>query len=251
MAFGLPAFGLSLLIAIALCVHVVRTNQNMFWLWVILIFQPLGGLIYVVAILLPDLLGGTRARRLGQAARETLDPGREYRQAKTAVDEAPTVHNRMRLAAAAAALGRHAEAEVLYGEAAQGIHADDPTLLLGRANALLELGRPAEALPLLEKLGEDEARAPRSAAVSLAFGRAYEGLGRFADADSAYQSAAGRMPGLESLARYAAFLAHTGRRPEAVEALADIDRRIAKASPQFRREGRVWRDLAAQAIAQG
>jgi hypothetical protein len=248
LSFGLPAFGLSILVAIGLCVHVVRTNQNMFWLWIILIFQPIGALIYIVAILIPDLAGGTRARRLGHAARDALDPGREYRQARTAVDDAPTVHNQMRLAAAAAELGRHAEAETLYREAAQGVHADDPTLILGRANALLELGRAPEALALLETFGPEDPRSPRSPAVSLAFGRAYEGVGRFAEADGAYQSAAGRMPGLESLARYAAFLAHTGRRPEAVEALADIDRRIAKASPQFRREGRVWRDLAAQAL---
>lgn len=236
-----------LILAVALCVHAVRTNQQMYWIFIILFIPLLGSLVYTVAVLVPELMGGSRARRLGQAARETLDPGREYRRARIAADDAPTVHNRMRLAAAAAALGRHAEAEALYAEAAQGIHADDPTLLLGRANALLELGRAGEALALLQKLTEDEART-RAPAVSLAFARAYEGLGQFTEADAAYQSAAGRMPGLESLARYAAFLAHTGRRQEAVDALADIDRRIARASPQFRREGRIWRDLAAQAL---
>ena len=42
----LPAFGLSLLFSIALCVHVVRTNQAMYWLMIILMLQPLGGLVY-------------------------------------------------------------------------------------------------------------------------------------------------------------------------------------------------------------
>jgi hypothetical protein len=245
MLFGLG--GLSLLLSILLCVHVVRTNQQMFWLFIILFLQPLGGLVYLVAVVIPDLAGGTRAKRLGIAAREALDPGREYRQAKAAVDEAATVHNQMRLATAASALGRHAEAEGLYAQAAQGIHADDPTLLLGRANALLELGRCEEALAQLTKLGEAESRT-RSPAVSLALGRAYEGLGRLSEADEAYQWAAGRLPGLEGLARYAAFLARTGRRSEAAESLAEIDRRIAKSNPQFRREARVWRDLAAQAL---
>jgi len=237
-----------LILAVALCIHAVRTNQQMYWIFIILFVPLLGSLVYTVAVLVPELMGGTGARRLGRAVGDTLDPGREYRQARIAIDDAPTVHNQMRLAAAAAGLGRYAEAEQLYAEAAQGIHADDPTLLLGRANALLELGRYEEALAQLEKLGDDEPRSPRPAVVSLAFGRAYEGVGRFSEADKSYQSAAGRLPGLESLARYAAFLAHTGRRDEAVEALADIDRRIAKASPQFRREGRIWRDLAAQAL---
>src|SRR5580692_8350505 len=126
----MPYFGggllLSLLISILLCVHVVRTNQSYFWLFIILFLGPLGALVYVVAVLVPDLAGGTRAQRLGMAARDALDPMREYRQAKAAVDDAPTVHNRMRQAAAAAALGRHDEAEALYAGAATGIHADDP-----------------------------------------------------------------------------------------------------------------------------
>jgi len=247
-SLGLPALGLSVVVAILLCIHVVRSGQNMYWLWIILVFQPLGGLVYFFAILLPEFTGGARARRLGVAARDALDPTGEYRRAKAATDEAPTVHNQMRLAAAAAGLGRHAEAEALYAQAAQGIHADDPALLLGRANALIELGRGAEALPLLDKLVEEQASA-RSPVTALAQGRALEAVGRFAEANKAYEFAAGRLPGLEALARYAAFLAHTGRRDEATDNLAEIDRRLARANPQFRREGRAWRDLAAQALA--
>jgi hypothetical protein len=246
----LPIFGLSLILSIALCVHVVRTNQSMYWLWIILAIPWLGALVYLIAIVLPSLTGGPAARRLAQGAREALDPTREYREARTACEDSPTVHNRMRLAKAAAALGRFDEAEHLYGEAAQGIHADDPALLLGRAVALIELGRHDEALALLDKLGEDGDRG-RTPAAALALGRAYEGLGRSAEADVAYEWAAGRMPGLEGVGRYAAFLARQGRRQEAEEALAEMDRRIAKANPQFRREARAWRDLAARAMSRG
>jgi hypothetical protein len=246
----IPIFGLSLLFSILICVHVVRTNQNMYWLLIILMFQPLGGLVYIAAIILPDMLGGRTARRVGSAARQTLDPGRTYRAAKADYDNSPTVAHAMHLAAAAMTLGHHAEAEALYRESAQGVHADDPALLLGRANALIELGRFAEALPVLEKLGEnlDHGRTPHAA---LAMGRVYEGLGRNAEADTAYDWAAGRLPGLEAYGRYAAFLAHTGRRAEAQEALVEIDRRIKSADPYFRREARVWRDLAAAALGQG
>ena len=247
----MPLFGgglLSLLIAIALCVHVVRTNQPIYWVFILLMIPVLGNLVYIVAVLVPELAGGTRTRRLGMAAREALDPTGEYRRAKAAVDDAPTVHNQMRLAAAAAALGRHAEAEALYAQAAQGIHADDPALLLGRANALIELGRGAEALPLLDALAEQQ-ETTRSAVTALAQARALEAVGRASEADAAYQFAVGRLPGLEGLARYSAFLARSGRRQEAEDNLAEIDRRLARANPQFRREGRAWRDLAAQALA--
>lgn len=243
----IPAIGLSLIFAICLCVHVVRTGREMYWLFIILAFQPLGGIVYFVIAVLPDLTGGSTARRLGQAAKNALDPEREYREAKLAEEDSPTVGNRMRLAAAAADLDRHDEAERLYAEAASGIHADDPSLLMGRAKALLELGRAAEALSVLERLGEqgDVGRTPQAA---LAMARAYHTLGRTAEADTAYQWAAGRLPGLEGLARYAAFLAEMGRGDEAREALVEIDKRAAKATAHFRKEARAWRDFAAEAI---
>jgi hypothetical protein len=251
MAFGLPGLVLIVGFLIAMCVHVVRSGRELFWIWIILIvFPPVGALVYFIAVVLPELIRGPTARKLGRAAQETLDPARAYRDAKAAHDVAPTVHNQMKLAAAAAELGRHAEAEALYDQALQGVHADDPALLLCRAKALVELGRPAEALPLLEKLSEEgkEGRTPQAV---LALARALEGLGRRIEAEKAYEWAAPRFPGLEGVARQAAFLAREGRRPEAEAALAEIDRRIDRANPHFRREARAWRDFAAQAIAQG
>lgn len=245
---SLAPFGLSLIFSIALCVHVVRTGREMYWLIIILLFQPIGGLIYLIAIVLPELTGGRTVRRIGSVARETLDPDRDYRAAKAAHEDSPTVANAIRLASAAAGLGRHAEAEALYASAAGGVHADDPTLLLGRANALIELGRFAEALSQLDRLDQLTEKGLRTPQAALAFGRAYEGLGRPSEAAEAYEFAAGRLPGMEGLARYAAFLARSGCKAEARDQLAEIDRRIQRADPYFRKEARAWRDLAAQAI---
>jgi hypothetical protein len=248
---GLPSLLVALaplLFSVLLCVHVVRSGNSLYWIFLILFVPFLGGLVYLIAVVVPEFTGGTRAKRMGMAARDALDPTREYRTAKAAVDDSPTVHNRMRLAAAAASLGRYPEAEQLYGEAMQGMYADDPALLLGRANALLELGRAPEAMPLIDKLIEEQGTT-LSPTTALSQARALEALGHYAEADAAFQWAAGRLPGLEGVARYAAFLARTGRKQEAADNLAEIDRRIERANPQFRREGRAWRDLAAQAMA--
>jgi hypothetical protein len=246
----LLGIGLPLLFAIALCIHVVRTGQPLIWLSVILFLPGLGGVIYLIVVVLPSLMGGTAAQKLGQAARQTLDPHREYREAKAAYDDAPTVRNQSRLAAASAHMGRHAEAERLYAEAAQGVHAEDPVLLLGRANALIELARAAEALPVLERLTR-EIDGGHTPGADLALGRAYEALGRDEEADRAYRAAVERLPGLEAIGRYAAFMARTGRRAEAQDQVAEMDRLLAKTNPRFRKEGRAWRDLAAQALGRG
>ena len=154
----------------------------------------------------------------------------------------------MRLAKAAAALGRHEEAERLYAQAAQGIHAEDPVLLLGRAQALNEMRRFEDALAVLGRL-EQDADGGRTPQAALAYARAYEGLGRQAEAEEAYRWAVERLPGLEAMARFAAFLARTGRGAQARDLIAEIDRHIDRAAPQFRREYRGWRDLAARALA--
>ena len=247
---SLPLIALSLIFSIALAVHVVRTGRELFWLWIILIFQPLGGLVYFLAIVLPELTRGPAARRLEQSARAALDPMREYREARQACEDTPTVRNQSRLAQAAAALGRHDEAERLYAEAAHGIHAEDPALLLGRAIALLELGRPKDAIDVLELIPGGETVDPLPPAAVLALARAHESLGRTAEADAAYAEAILRMAGFEAFGRYAAFMARNGRKDEARAAIAEMDKRLTKLAAQFRKEGKQWRDLAAKALAE-
>jgi hypothetical protein len=244
----LSLYLLGLLFSIALCVHVVRTGQNMMWLYLILFLSPLGGIVYLIAVIIPGWTGGPAARKAREAARDTLDPSRDYRAARLAAEDTPTVHNRMRWAAAAGELGKWDEAEAVYRDAAQGVHAEDPALAYGLARSLVELGRFAEARPLIEKLEKDQPRTPQTA---LLLARAYEGLGLTAEAEAPYQYAAARLPGLEGLARQAAFLARTGRMAEAQEALTEIDKRLDRTNPRFQREGRQWRDLAAEAVRRG
>jgi hypothetical protein len=241
--FGLPLplLLLSVGFAVGLCFHAVRTGQDTFWLWIILMFQPIGGLAYLAIIVIPPLFRGRAAHSVAKGAREALDPHRNYREARAAVEDSPTVHNRMRLAAAASELGRHDEAEAIYREAAQGVHAEDPALQLGRAKALIELGRPAEALALLEAIDGEV-----GAAASLALARAYQGLQRVDDADRAYRTAVEKTAGLEAIARHAAFLRQVGRTGEAAELTAEIDRRAQRAIGPFRKEARAWRDFAAR-----
>lgn len=229
-------------------IHAVRTGRVQPWLWILVIGGPLGATIYVFAVLLPEWLGGRTARKIGGAAQKALDPERDYRAAKLALEDAETVGNRMRLAQAAAALGRWEEAEAAWVLCVIGQFKDDPVVLLGHANALIELGRFPEALKRLEALstlGKENDTGP----AALAYARTYEGLGRNDEADAPYRFAADRVPGLEAACRYAAFLAKTGKREEAALALAEIQRRFQKINPELRRLDRPWLDMAAKAVA--
>jgi hypothetical protein len=228
-------------------IHAVRSGRAQTWLWILVIAPLLGPAIYFFAVILPEWMGGRTARSISSAARAVLDPERGYRAAKLALEDADTVGNRMRLAQAAASLDRWEEAEKLWAACVVGQFASDPVVLMGHANALIELGRFEEALKRLQTLsalGEEQDTAP----AALAYARTYEGLGRYDEADAPYRFAADRTPGLEAACRYAAFLARTGKKEEARIALGEIERRFAKVNPQLRAIDRPWVDMAAKAV---
>ncbi len=228
-------------------IHVVRTGREMYWLWIFIIGPLIGPAFYFFAVLVPEWMGGRTGRSVGKAARQALDPERDFRNAMRALEDTPTVGNRMRVAQAAAALGRWSDSEAQWALCLDGAWTDDPAILMGHANALLELGRHDEALKRLEKL-RSLGREGETPQVAMAFGRVYEGLGRSDEADSAYRFAADRVPGLEAGGRYVAFMAKAGRRGDAEIGLAELERRLQKIAPPLRAEARIWRDMAAKAL---
>jgi len=231
-------------------VHAVRTGREMYWLWIFVIAPLLGPAFYFFAVLVPEWMGGRTARGVGKIARQALDPDRDYRQALRALEDTPALGNRMKVAQAAAALGRWSDAEAQWAQCVSGLGTQDPTVLMGHAAALLELGRFEEALSRLEQV-RALGREGETAQVALAFARAYEGLARNDEADHAYRFAADRVPGLEAASRYVAFMAKVGRRQDAEIGMAEIERRLAKIAPPLRAEARVWRDMAAKALGRG
>jgi hypothetical protein len=228
-------------------VHIVRTGQPMYWIFLLVIAGPLGAAIYFFAIMLPEMAGGRTGRSVARGLQSTLDPERDYRNALRALDDTPTIGNRMRLAQAAEGLGRWNDAEAQWRQCIDNGGAEDAAMLMGHARVLLELGRFDEALKRLEQL-KALGREGETAQVRLAFARAYEGLGRNEEADAAYRFAADRVPGLEAGGRYTAFLAKIGRRADAELGMAELDRRLQKIAPPLRPEARIWRDMAAKAL---
>jgi hypothetical protein len=224
--------------SIVCAIHAARTGRPFFWLFIVIIAPGLGPAIYFFVEWLPELLGGRTANRLARRARETVDPDRAYREAKSALADVPSVQNQLKFADVCMDTGRFAEAEQAYRAGLVGLHADDPTLLHGSARALVELDRPAEALERLHALQAQGAA--QSPAVQLTLARTLDALDQRPEAEAAYRFAADRAAGLEAAARLAEFLARTGRTEEAAQWRADLAKRAAKAPPTFRQEARRW-----------
>lgn len=221
----MPFAGLGLHIVIALfcAVHAVRTRQQTHWLFILFAFPLLGSLVYFFAVYLPQSRLERGALQAVSAAMKAIDPTREVREARAALDEAPTAQNQMRLAAALLDSGDAQGAAQQYEACLQGPFASDPEIRLGAARALVACQRHSDALRHLEPL---RAERPdfQPEAVSLLIARSLAGDSRASEARAEFESAVGRFGTYESQAEYAIWALAIGDMGTASRLMTETDR---------------------------
>jgi hypothetical protein len=202
-----PIFGLGLhvIVAILFAVHAVRTNQERWWLIVLFIFPLLGSFIYGLAVFLPEMSRSRGGRRVVRGLRNSLDPGRELREAQAEFEHSATIANRMRVADAMQDAGHHGDAIAAYREALRGVHSDDPDIQVKLARALLDNGDAAASRDLLESL---IAQRPdfKSPDGHLIYARALAAGGDRDKARAEFDALVGYYAGIEARARYVEIL---------------------------------------------
>jgi len=243
----MPLFILSLLVQVALVVHVMKTGRNTLWIWVLMV-PTVGPLAYFIVELLPELLGSRAARRAAKTVRQTIDPDRGLRQASAAASLADTVDSKIRLARELSGRGEHAQAIEVYRQALRGLYEHDPNLLLGLAQAQFDAGEPAAARATLDEL---IARNPdfKSADGHLLYARALEGEGDLARAEVEYRAVIESFPGAEATVRWAVFLRHQGRRGEADAALRELLRTADLVPKHARKAQAEWLEAAQRELS--
>lgn len=231
------------LLQILAVVHVVRTGRNYMWIYILLFLPGLGIVAYLIVEILPGLFGSRAARNLQSSAVSALDPGRELRHRRQALEEADTVDNRRLLAEALVATGQNAEAMELYRGILTGIHADDPGMLLGMARAAYGTGQYELALNTVRQLGESNPRY-QPVEAQLLHAMALEKLGRDDEAAADYAALVTHAPGEEVRCRYALLLQRHGDGNAAKVLFDEILNRSRRAPRHYRRQQSEWIDIA-------
>jgi hypothetical protein len=214
--------GLHVLLALFCAVHVIRTGQQIFWLFILFAFPVLGSLVYFFMVYLPNSRLERSVVKAVSAAGQALDPGKALRLARAEHEATPTAQNRMRLAAALLDAGIADEAAQHYAAALQGPFASDPDIRFGAARACVACERFDEALGHLERLRTDRPDY-RPEAVTLLHARACAGAGRHADARAGYERALADHGSFEAHAEYAIWALGTGDTALAGRLQAQID----------------------------
>jgi hypothetical protein len=231
------------LLQIICVVHVVRTGRPFMWIYILLFLPGLGVAAYVIVEILPGWFGSRTARTLGSSAVSALDPGRELRYRRQALEEADTVDNRRLLAEALIAAGEPGEALELYRGILTGIHADDPGMLLGKAKAAYGVGDYDLALETVLQLGETNPRY-QPVEAQLLHAMTLEALGRDDEAAEDYAALVTHAPGEEVRCRYAMLLKRHGDRNAATALFQEVVARSRRAPRHYRRQEREWIEIA-------
>src|SRR5688572_19817607 len=94
----MPFFVASVMLQVALVVHVLRTGRNTFWIWILVLMPIAGPIAYLLVEILPDLLGGRRARRAIATVKKSIDPDRDLREAHKAARLTNSIEAKRKLA---------------------------------------------------------------------------------------------------------------------------------------------------------
>jgi len=239
----------TILVQIACVVHLIKNGRPSLWLWAIILLPIAGAAAYVVVEILPGLFRSREVRAVKAAAVRKLDPERELRAAREAVDVADTAATRTALADALAEAGNWGEAVRHYREAVAKTPGKDRTARFKLARACLEAGNVSEARRLLEELPQSVSPSENDRA-ALLLARSLEALGETGRAMTLYAELGERMPGAEAQCRHAALLIGDGRKGEAIPLLEEAERRARRLDKMERRKESEMYDWAARTLAE-
>jgi hypothetical protein len=200
----------------ALCLWMLadtyRRGVEHFWLWIILIFHPIGTLAYFFVVKLPTLrlTRGFSSGPLWQR-KLSLDELR-YR-----VERTPTVMNRIALAERLMEKGGHADA-IPHLEAALALDETYCQAMHDLAVCHLECKQPEQALPVLDKLMKRDNRWADYRGWKTLMS-VHEALGRHDEVLKTCRELEKRMPVWENKCRLAELLIDQGHKGEAAQLL--------------------------------
>jgi len=199
-------FPWGVLLQVLALVHFIRRRPDMYWLWIIIFFGPLGALVYIFMEVVPDL-------GLLRQSFEVYPRRKRIKQLEAWVVENPSVGNYEELADLYLDEGRYADARRCYDKAISS-RSDYPDPTYRRGIAKMHLGDFAAAVPDFEYVTSRDRKYDSHRAIAL-LAHAYANSGQPEKAESLFKNATDVSTLSETYYNYATFLASQKRNAEA------------------------------------
>jgi hypothetical protein len=243
----MPFFLATLVIQVALVVHVLRTGRSMYWAFIIFFLPAVGAIAYVIVELLPEWSNSYQARKAFRGVKRALDTDGDLRRRQQQHKLSGSIEATRQLARELTGRGLYAEAIEHYEAALTGLYEHDPDLLLGLAEAQFASREYDEAKATLELLKQEnpDYRSPDG---HLLYARSLEESGDIEAAEGAYESVIGYFAGAEARLRYARLLEREGQTGDALEQYEDIVASAELAPRHYRQAQKQWVAEAKEAV---
>lgn len=219
--------------------HVIKTGQERFWISLIAFLPGIGCAVYMLTIILPELFGTRTIRNSINKLRYKMDPEHNLRLLKQRVAISATSENYRLLADELTKLQRFQDACDYYEKALQGVHADDPNIMLKLAIAQFNNNKAALCRQTLDRLIELNPQF-RSSEGHLFYARANEACGDIEKALEEYSVLTKYYSGPEASYYYACLLYKTGKLEQARQELVNIENYTLHAPKHYRRNYNFW-----------
>jgi hypothetical protein len=202
---------------------------------------------YLIAEVLPELMGSRTARHAAAEMGRTNDPMRSLREAMRQAVITPTIENKVALAEEYLRTSQPGNAAALYQETLTGIHATDPAMMYGLARALFAQRDSPGTEAVLRQLREanPDYHSPDG---HLLFARSLDDQDKIDQAPQEFTALVNYYPGQEGRCRYALLLQRIGRVEDARGVFAEICRSVECGPPHQRRAQREWYEIAKRAL---
>ncbi len=140
-----------------------KTGRSTYWFFIILFIPYVGGLVYLILEIIPDLRLGRNIPQFTDIVVSKIVPSHKIDKLRKDAEFTPSFNNRKNLADEYLNTGRFDEAIALYDELLQGHESQNTACLLQKARALYGAGRYEEAgtvINLLDEIGFTFSREP-------------------------------------------------------------------------------------------
>jgi hypothetical protein len=211
--------------------HFIRRRPEFYWLWIIIVFGPLGALIYILMEVVPDL-------GLLRQSFEVFPRRKRIRLLEATVLDNPSAGNYEELGDLYLEEGKFAQARACYDKAISP-RADLPDPFYRRGIAEIELGDFAAAVSDLEKVISREPKYDSYRAAGL-LAHAYAKMGDTENAARLFEHATHMSTASEIYYHYALFLSSQQRTGEAREWAERILAKKPTMPNYLRRRERPW-----------
>ncbi len=140
-----------------LIIHMIKRNKPFVWLWLIVFLPYIGGIVYFIMEVLPELIHSQSVSNMGTALDGRFRPNRKIENLEHLVKRQGTITNIVQLADAYSEAGNYEKAVELYKSCLQGPYEHDGEIQFKIVNSLFRAGNipfAQEALKIFKERNE-------------------------------------------------------------------------------------------------